>query len=71
MTPHTDTTTEIFAIWEYDTQERYIEIEGNIRADTGHIQRINTWYENHGGRDYISKNYIAEVKNEQVISTLT
>ena len=30
MTPNDDDTTEIFAIWEYDNYEAYVEIENKI-----------------------------------------
>ncbi|MFD0697683.1 NIPSNAP family protein [Paenibacillus sp. GCM10027628] len=70
MAPRTDTTTEIFAIWEYDSYEKYEEIEANVRNDSEHLRRIHTWYENNGGRDYVLKQYLLEVKNEQLISTV-
>lgn len=70
MVPHTDTTTEIFAIWEYDSYEKYKEIEGNVRSDSEHVKRINTWYERNGGREFVYKEYLLEVKNEELISTL-
>jgi hypothetical protein len=71
MAPNTDTTTEIFAIWEYDSYEKYKEIEANVRSDIEHVQRINIWYENNGGRDFVYKEYIFEVKNDQLFSILT
>jgi hypothetical protein len=70
MTPKNDSTTEIFAIWEYDSYEKYEEIEANVRSDSEQIKRINKWYELNGGRDYVFKEYLLEVKNEQLISTL-
>lgn len=39
-------TTEVFAIWEYDSYEQYKEIESKIRNDEKHIRRIHEWYEN-------------------------
>ncbi|MFD0713206.1 cytoplasmic protein [Paenibacillus sp. GCM10027626] len=70
MTPHDDSTTEIFAVWEYDCYEKYEEIEANVRSDSEHLKRINKWYEENGGRDHVYKEYLEEVKNEQLISTL-
>ncbi|TFE23060.1 pyridine nucleotide-disulfide oxidoreductase [Cohnella luojiensis] len=70
MAPNTDTTTEIFAIWEYDSYERYKEIESNVRSDIEHVQRVNKWYENNSGRDFVYMEYVIEVKNEQLFSTL-
>ena len=70
MTPKNNSTTEIFAIWEYDSYERYEEIEANVRSDREHLKRISHWYEQNGGRDYVSKEYIIEVKNEQLVSTI-
>lgn len=31
MTPYDESSTEIFAIWEYDSYEKYIQIETNVR----------------------------------------
>lgn len=70
MTPMNNSTTEIFAIWEYDSFEKYEEIEANVRNDSEHLKRISNWYEKNGGRDYVYKEYILEVRNEQLISTI-
>ncbi|QNF29642.1 NIPSNAP family protein [Metabacillus elymi] len=70
MTPNNDTTTEIFAIWEYDSYEKYKEIEEKVRGNSEHVSRINKWYDKNGGRDFVYKEYILEVKNEQLESTL-
>lgn len=64
-----DKTSEIFAIWAYDTYEQYVEIEGNIRADRNHVKNIHDWYERHGGRETVYEKYILEVKNEEIFST--
>ncbi|WP_307394363.1 NIPSNAP family protein [Bacillus horti] len=69
MVPHDQANTEIFAIWEYDSHEKYEEIEANVRSDTEHLKRIKDWYEKHGGRDYVMKEYILEMKNEPLIPT--
>lgn len=70
MTPKDDSTTEIFAIWEYDSFEKYEEIEANVRSDSEHLKRIHSWYEKNSGRDYVFKEYCLKVKNEPLVSTL-
>ena len=65
-----DATTEIFAIWEYDSYEDYVTIESRIHEDTVHVQKINAWYEQHGGRAHVLKNYILEVRNDALVSTI-
>jgi len=67
MLPHSESANEIFAIWEYDSYEEYLHIETRVRGDKEHVSRIKKWYEEHGGRDHISKKYIMEVKNEKLI----
>lgn len=63
-------TVEIFAIWEYDSYEDYVEIENNVRSDEAHVKRVRDWYEKYGGREFVYKEYILEVRNEQLESTL-
>ena len=70
MTDNKDNTTEIFAIWEYDSYNDYIEIENNVKGDDAHIKRIKEWYEKNGGREHVFTEYILEVKNEALVSTL-
>ena len=70
MKPNDDTTTEIFAIWAYDNYEQYQEIEKRVRGNAEHVARINNWYEKYGGRDYVYKEYILDVRNEELISTV-
>ena len=69
MLPHNETTTEIFAIWEYDSYEDYIRIEKNVRSDTEHVKRIQNWYDEHGGKEFVQKQYFAEARNEKLSST--
>lgn len=71
MKPNDDHTTEIFAIWEYDNYEAYIEIETKIKADIKHVNKIKKWYEENGGRENVLTKYILQVKNEELISTVT
>ncbi|WP_430786634.1 NIPSNAP family protein [Virgibacillus flavescens] len=63
-------TMEIFAIWEYDSYEEYKKIESEIRSDEAHLKRIKDWYEENGGKAYIRKHYILEMKNEAIESTV-
>lgn len=70
MKPNDDNTTEVFAIWEYDSYEKYIEIEERVRGDAEHVKRINNWYEKYGGREHVYKEYILEVRNEELKSTV-
>lgn len=65
MRENEDNTTEIFAIWEYDSYDDYLRIETAIREDKEHVKRVRAWYEKFGGKDYVLKNYILEVKNER------
>ena len=71
MTPNDDDTTEIFAIWEYDNYEAYVEIENKIIADIKHVNKIKKWYEVNGGREHVLTKYILQVKSEKLISTVT
>lgn len=66
-----DRTTEIFAIWEYDNYEAYVEIENRIRADISHVNKVKKWYEDNGGRDYVLSKYIIQVRDEKLISTVS
>ncbi|RED59174.1 NIPSNAP family protein [Cohnella lupini] len=70
MSPYTETTTEVFAIWEYDSHEKYEEVERNVRSDSEHLKIINDWYERNGGRERLFKECIVQVKNEELISTV-
>lgn len=70
MKANNDETVEIFAIWEYDSHEAYVGIESNVGADEAHAIRIQDWYEKNGGRDRVYQEYILEVKNEFLESTV-
>lgn len=65
-----DGTHEIFAIWEYDSIRSYKEIEAAVRSDPAHRLKIEAWYDEQGGRRKIFNDYILEVRNEELISTL-
>jgi hypothetical protein len=58
MVPHSETATEVFAVWEYDSYEEYQEIESRVRSDNEHLYRIKKRFEKHGGRDRVYKEYI-------------
>lgn len=70
MKANEDDTTEIFAIWEYDSYEDYIQIESSVRSDEAHLKRIRDWYEKHGGRERVFKDYILEARNDHIESTI-
>ncbi|QUG84378.1 NIPSNAP family protein [Bacillus nitratireducens] len=70
MKDNNDGTTEVFAIWEYDSYEDYEAIETKIRSDKMHVRRINDWYEKHGGKEYVLQEYILEIKNEVLFCTV-
>ncbi|WP_448162483.1 NIPSNAP family protein [Bacillus mobilis] len=70
MKDNNDGTTEIFAIWEYDSYDEYKEIESKIRSDEKHAKRIHDWYEKHGGRESVLQKYILELKNEELVCTV-
>lgn len=65
-----DGTHEIFAIWEYDSIETYKEIETAVRSDQSHRLKIEAWYDAQGGRRKVFNDYILDVRNEELISTL-
>ncbi|MGM0840106.1 MAG: NIPSNAP family protein [Bacillota bacterium] len=70
MKEHDKETVEIFAIWEYDSHDDYMKIETSIRNDEAHLKRIRDWYEEHGGREHVAREYIIEMKNEELESTI-
>lgn len=54
MKPNDDDTTEIFAIWEYDSYEGYQGIEEKVRSDEAHRKRVQDWYDRHADfREYL------------------
>ncbi|MFZ3579982.1 NIPSNAP family protein [Virgibacillus sp. DJP39] len=70
MKENDNDTVEIFAIWEYKSYEDYREIESKIQSDKVHLKRIKDWYEQNGGREYIRSEYILEMKNDFLESTV-
>lgn len=69
MAPHSEATTEIFAIWEYESKEQYEEIERNVRSPE-QVKKVNDWYNSQGGRERVYRECIFLVKNEEIISTI-
>ncbi|QOS78521.1 NIPSNAP family protein [Paenibacillus sp. JNUCC31] len=47
-----DETSEIFAMWEYDTFEQYEEIEHKIKSDNEHIIRVQERFDQIGRNRY-------------------
>ncbi len=70
MKENNDDTVEIFAIWEYNTYEEYLDIESKVRSDKAHVKRVQDWYLKNGGRERVFNDYILEVKNEPIESTV-
>lgn len=48
----------------------YEQIESKVRSDKTHNQQIQDWYDKHGGRERVYKEYILEVRNEPIESTV-
>ena len=61
---------EVFAIWEYNSKNDYELIEAQIRSDEEHVAKSREWYESHGGRESVFQNYILEMRNEEIFSTV-
>ncbi|MFB4166808.1 NIPSNAP family protein [Virgibacillus sp. JSM 102003] len=70
MKGNADNTAEIFAIWEYDSYEEYLEIESKVRSDKSHVNRVQDWYQKNGGKEHVYEKYIIEVRNEELESTV-
>lgn len=70
MKDNGDDTVEIFDIWEYNSYEDYVQIESKVRSDQAHLKRIHDWYEKNGGREHVLTEYILEMRNEALESTV-
>ncbi len=70
MKENADNTAEIFAIWEYDSYEAYLEVESKVRSDKAHVKRVQDWYQKNGGKEHVYEKYILEVRNEELESTV-
>jgi hypothetical protein len=62
---------EVFAIWEYDSKEAHERIEANVRSDEAHVSRINTWFEERGGRKHLSETVFVEIRNDEIFDTVS
>jgi hypothetical protein len=61
--------TEVFALWEYDTYEIYEEIEKNIKNDKEHVERIQRKFDEIG-RDKLKTVLKEDIKQEFIKSTV-
>lgn len=60
---------EVFAIWEYDSEEEYQRIANSIRNDKEHQARLNVWFEERGGKSQLLEKYIFEVAEQEIVKT--
>ncbi|MBP1950772.1 NIPSNAP family protein [Virgibacillus litoralis] len=70
MKENADNTAEIFAIWEKDSYEEYLDVESKVRSDKAHVKRVQDWYQKNGGKENVYENYILEIRNEELESTV-
>ncbi|MFD2699596.1 NIPSNAP family protein [Paenibacillus shunpengii] len=61
-------TSEIFAMWEYDTLEQYDEIESKIKSDVEHVSKVQQRFDAIG-RDRL-KEALQDIKQEFFITTV-
>lgn len=64
-----DETSEIFAMWEYDTIEQYEEIETKIKLDKEHVSRVQERFDQMGRHRY-REIFREGIKQEFFISTV-
>ncbi|MDK8193278.1 NIPSNAP family protein [Paenibacillus sp. UMB7766-LJ446] len=64
-----DETSEIFAMWEYDTLEQYEEIEKNIKSDNEHVIRVQERFDQIGRNRY-KEVFRKDIKQEFFESTV-
>ncbi|WP_339159488.1 NIPSNAP family protein [Paenibacillus sp. FSL W8-0186] len=62
-------TSEIFALWEYDSFKQYEEIETKIKADEEHVQRVQNRFDQIG-RERFKEVLKQEIKQEFITSTV-
>lgn len=58
-----DETSEIFAMWEYDTFEQFEEIEQKIKSDNEHIIRVQDRFDQIG-RDRYKEVFRKDIKQD-------
>ncbi|AYC29503.1 NIPSNAP family protein [Paenisporosarcina cavernae] len=61
---------EIIALWEYEDEHQFHEIEHHLRQDAAHRKRVEDWYEKHGGRKHVAS-YFLQKEDSYLYSTLT
>lgn len=71
MTPLDSGDVEVFAIWEYDSEDAYHRVEQSVRADTEHGQRIRAWFEARGGREHLSATAFVSIRNDILTDTVS
>lgn len=64
-----ENTSEIFALWEYDSFEQYEEIEIKIKADEEHVQRVQERFDQIG-RERFKEVLKQEIKQEFITPTV-
>ncbi|MNJ62048.1 hypothetical protein D3C77_578680 [compost metagenome] len=62
-------TSEIFALWEYDSFEQYEEIEKKIKADEEHVKRVQERFDQIG-RERFKEVLKQEINQEFITSTV-
>jgi hypothetical protein len=70
MTEEKDGVIEVFAIWEYDSQDQYEAIENKIRADAEHVKRVQNRFDEIG-RENLKDFFAEEIKQEFITSTVS
>ena len=70
MTTENTGTTEIFAIWEYNSYEDYEKIESCVKNDQAHVNRVQDWL-NQIGREKIDAYLKDEVKEDFLETTVS
>lgn len=68
MTEENDGIIEVFALWEYDSQEQYEEIENKIRADQEHVKRVQNRFDQIGRENL--KQFFVKIEQDFVVSTV-
>ncbi|PKR76818.1 cytoplasmic protein [Halalkalibacillus sediminis] len=71
MVPIDHDRVEIFTIYEYESHDHYTKIEKRIRGDVDHVERVEAWYEELGGREHVVNKLFHYVKNEEIFDTVT
>lgn len=61
--------TEVFALWEYDSFQQYEDIEANIKNDEEHVKRVQRRFDELG-RDRIKKVLKEDIKQQFIESTV-